>query len=88
MQRVLSQVRARPIADPPTSERTCGSTRISPPPQCARALVWERARHHGNEFVGEGVVSTRGESDLVFSSTIQHPTGDVEMFSGKSFVAF
>ena len=26
----------------------------SPPPRCAYALAWERARHHGNEFVWEG----------------------------------
>lgn len=59
-----------------------------PRPRCAYALAWERTQHHGNEFVGEGVISTGGGSDLVLSSAVQHPTGDVKMFGGQGLVAF
>jgi hypothetical protein len=58
--------------------------------RCAYALARERARHHGNEFVGEdeGWFLQDEESGLVLSSAVQHPTGNVEMFGGKGFVAF
>ena len=59
-----------------------------PRSRCAYALAWERARHHGNEFVGEGWFLQNEESDLVLSSAVQHPTGDVKMFGGKGLVAF
>ena len=39
------------------------------------------------KFVGEGGLRDE-ESNLVLSSAVQHPTGDVEMFGGQGLVAF
>ena len=42
--------------------------------------------HHDNEFVGEGWFLQNEESDLALSSAVQHPTGNIEMLSGKGLV--